>query len=160
MDENSDNMHLLYIQKQEQLLLENLRAKVDYEIKMQILNDRVNQQLEQIKQLQMSLQTQQDLNKQAVESFERVSVENNIMKETIKRLEDRTKQLEVGAHELTTRTIEYTNAKSVYEKRIKDLQTELNRQAEELERLYNQPNSKRKKKPELLVEQPTDSGTF
>jgi chromosome segregation ATPase len=160
MDENSDNMHLLYIQKQEQLLLENLRAKVDYEIKMHILNDRSNQQLEQIKQLQMTLQTQQELNKQAVESFERVSFDNNTLKATVARLEERTKQLEVSAHELTTKTIEFNNARNAYESRIKDLQTELNRQAEELERLYNQPNSKKKRKPELLVEQSTDSGTF
>ena len=160
MDENSDNMHLLYIQKQEQLLLENLRAKVDYEIKMHIFNDRFNQQLEQIKQLQMTLQTQQELNKQAVESFERVSFDNNTLKATVARLEERTKQLEVSAHELTTKTIEFNNARNAYESRIKDLQTELNRQAEELERLYNQPNSKKKRKPELLVEQPTDSGTF
>lgn len=168
MDENSDNMHLLYIQKQEQMLVENIRSKIDYEIKMQILNDRAKQHQEQVNQLQMALQTQQDLNKQAVESFERVSVENNGLKETIKRLEDRTKQLEAGAHELTTKTIEYTNAKAVYENRIKDLQTELNRQTEELQRLYNQSNSVKKnkqrvvaeKKPELLVEQSTDSGTF
>ena len=82
------------------------------------------------------------------------------MKATVARLEERTKQLEVSAHELTTKTIEFNNARNAYESRIKDLQTELNRQAEELERLYNQSNSKKKRKPELLVEQPTDSGTF
>lgn len=160
MDENSDNMHLLYIQKQEQIIVDNLRSKIDYEIKMHILNERINQQLEQTKQLQMTLQTQQELNKQAVESFERVSIENNSLKETIKRLEEKTKQLEVGSHELTTKTIEFNNAKNVYENKIKDLQSELNRQVQELERLHNQPSSKKRKKPELLVELSTDSGTF
>ena len=160
MDENSDNMHILYIQKQEQLLLEHIRGRVDYEIKMHILNDKVYLLTEQVRTLQMSLQTQQEINGQALESFERVSEENFNLKNISKKLEQKVTELETGASELTTKVIQFNNEKSTYEKRIKDLQTEINRQAEELERLYNQSSSKKKKKPELLVEQPTDSGTF
>lgn len=172
MDENSDNMHLLYIQTQEQLLLENLRGKVDYEIKIRILNEKLNGLTEQTRQLQMTLQSQQDINKQAIESFERVSEENNGLKrvleedrdrfrESSKSLEQKIRELETGTHELTTKVIQYTNEKSNYERRINDLQTELNRQREELERLYNNTSSKqKKKKPELLVEQPEETGIF
>jgi chromosome segregation ATPase len=160
MDDNSDNMHLLYIQKQEQLLLEHIRGRVDYEIKLHILNDRVTKLTEQANHLQMTLQSQQDINRQAIESFERVSEENFRLKDISTRLEQKVAELESGSSELTTKVIEFNNQKSSYEKRIKDLQTEINRQSEELERLYNQSNPKKKKKPELLVEQPTDSGTF
>ena len=100
------------------------------------------------------------INGQALESFERVSEENFKLKNISKKLEQKVTELETGASELTTKVIQFNNEKSTYEKRIKDLQTEINRQAEELERLYNQSSSKKKKKPELLVEQPTDSGTF
>jgi dynactin complex subunit len=108
----------------------------------------------------MTLQSQQDINRQAIESFERVSEENFRLKDISTRLEQKVAELESGSSELTTKVIEFNNQKSSYEKRIKDLQTEINRQSEELERLYNQSNPKKKKKPELLVEQPTDSGTF
>lgn len=171
MDENSDTMHLLYIQKQEQIIVDNIRSKIDYEIRMQILNDRINKHQEQVNQLQMTLQAQQELNKQAVESFERVTLEkNNLVQShnsektglmnTVKMLEEKVRELEKGAHELTTKTIEFNNSRTVYENRIKDLKSEINRQVQELDRLHNQLSSKKKKKPELLVEQPTDSGTF
>jgi chromosome segregation ATPase len=160
MDENSDNIHILYIQKQEQLLFEQIRGRVDYEIKMHILNEKIKVLTEQVRTLQMSLQTQQEINKQAIESFERVSEENFKLKNISEKLEQKVTELETGASELTTKVIQFNNEKSSYEKRNKDLQTELNRQSEELERLYNQPNSKKKIKPELLIERPTDSGTF
>lgn len=172
MDEQSDNMHILYIQKQEQLLLDNIRGKVDYEIKIHILNDKINSLTEQLRQTQMNLQTQQDIGRQAIESFERVSEENNGLKNRLTeeqnkfkdvtgRLEQKVRELETGAHELTTKVIQFNNEKANYERRVKDLQTELNRQTEELERLHNNTNSKQKKrKPELLVEQPEETGTF
>ena len=161
MDEQSDNMHILYIQKQEQLLLENVRGRVDYEIKIHILNEKINGLTEQLRQTQMNLQAQQEINKQAIESFERVSEENFRLKDVSSRLEQKVADLEKGASELTTKVIQFNNDKANYERRIKDLQTELNRQTEELERLYNNTNSKpKKRKPELLVEQPAESGTF
>lgn len=172
MDENSDNMHLLYIQKQEQLLVENMRSKVDYEIKLHILSEKNNNLIEQIKQMQHAFQNQQDIGKQAIDSFERVTNENNMLKsrleeeqtkfkEVSSRLEQKIRELETGAHELTTKVIQFSNERSNYEKQIKDLQIEINRQTEELERLHNNTNSKqKKKKSELLVEQSTDSGTF
>jgi len=161
MDEQSDNMHILYIQKQEQLLLENVRGKVDYEIKIHILNDKINSLTEQLRQTQMNLQTQQDIGRQAIESFERVSEENFRLKDVSSRLEQKVADLEKSASELTTKVIQFNNDRANYERRIGDLQKELNRQTEELERLYNTPNSKqKKKKPELLVEQPEETGTF
>ena len=39
--EQTDNVTLLYIQKQEQLVLEYVRRSLDYEIKMHMLNERV-----------------------------------------------------------------------------------------------------------------------
>jgi len=161
MDENSDNMHLLYIQKQEQLLLENVRGKVDYEIKIHILNDKINSLTEQLRQTQMNLQTQQDIGRQAIESFERVSEENFRLKDVSSRLEQKILELETEAHELTNKVIQFSNERTNYEKQIKDLQIEINRQTEELKQLHNNTNSKqKKKKSELLVEQSTDSGTF
>mgnify|MGYP003351838628 CR=1 FL=1 len=51
MDENSDNMALVYIQKQEQIVLEYVRKQVDYEIKMHIMNDNMLKANEKIKEL-------------------------------------------------------------------------------------------------------------
>mgnify|MGYP003333898811 CR=1 FL=1 len=94
MDENSDNMHILYIQKQESLLLENVRNKIDYEIKLHILNDNLNKLLEQNKQLQISLQQQQEINSQAISSFERISEENIELKNNNMIAQNKIKTLE------------------------------------------------------------------
>ena len=90
-----------------------------------------------------------------------MSEENFRLKDVSSRLEQKVADLEKSASELTTKVIQFNNEKANYERRVKDLQIELNRQTEELERLHNNTNSKQKKrKPELLVEQPEETGTF
>ena len=149
MNESNEQLQLLYIQKQEQLLLENIRTRLDYEMKLHLLNDRLNTSIEKINELQHTLESQHHINKQAVESFERISIEKEQLKSTISLLESKNKELETAAHQLTTKTIEFNASKEKYENRIKDLQVEINRQSQELESLYNEANSKKSKKLEV-----------
>lgn len=159
MDENSDNMHILYIQKQEQLLLENIRMRMDYEIKLHIMNEKVNQSDVQLRQLQYNLEQQQTINSQALSSFERVSEENRALNLTINNLNEKIVRLEESSNKYVSEHIELIRKNSENEKIIKDLKTEINRQNEELTKLYNDSkSSKKKQKQELLQE--TNNSTF
>ena len=137
MEQQGENVTLLYIQKQEQTILEYVRKQIDYEIKLHLLNDNINKQNEKIKELSEIIDRQSNIINQASASIEVLTEENRIFKEN-----DKTKDL----YDLTNIKLELQNKLSHEERKNKDLEIELARQNEELTKLYNSDNSLKKKK--------------
>ena len=137
MEQQGENVTLLYIQKQEQTILEYVRKQIDYEIKLHLLNDNINKQNEKIKELSEVIDRQSNIINQASASIEVLTEENRIFKEN-----DKTKDL----YDLTNIKLELQNKLSHEERKNKDLEIELARQNEELTKLYNSDNSLKKKK--------------
>lgn len=146
MDENSDNMALVYIQKQEQIVLEYVRKQVDYEIKIHIMNDNILKANEKIKELTDQLINQQNISQQAINSFERLNAEFNDYKLLHQQNEELVKKLENDKNNQITENIKLKESLLAEQKRNNDLQQELSRQNDELTKLYNEENSKKKVK--------------
>ena len=146
MDENSDNMALVYIQKQEQIVLEYVRKQVDYEIKIHIMNDNILKANEKIKELTDQLINQQNISQQAINSFERLNAEFNDYKLLHQQNEELVKKLENDKNNQITENIKLKESLLAEQKRNNDLQQELTRQNDELTKLYNEENSKKKVK--------------
>ena len=136
MEQQGENVTLLYLQKQENIILEHTRQKVDYEIKIHLLNDKINQQNEKIKELIETVERQSSIIQQATSSIEILTEENRTFKEN-----DKTKDL----YDLTNIKLELQNKLSHEERKNKDLEIELARQNEELTKLYNESIPKKKK---------------
>jgi chromosome segregation ATPase len=118
MDDDSqarDSFLTLYIQKQEQLLLDYLRKNIEAEIKVAALTNSF-----------------QDATLQYEESQKQVELQNDMMQQAAKGLESTTlekKQLEEKEKELNNKIIEITNN---YENRIKEYETVISQTRQEL----------------------------
>ena len=122
----------LYVQKQEQLLLDYLRKSIEAEIKVVALTSSI-----------------QDISSQYEESQKQVELQNDMMQQAAKGLEITTlekKHLEEKEKELTNRITELTNnyetrikdIQNSYETRVKDTQTSYETRIRELETVYGQ----------------------
>ena len=136
MEQQGENVTLLYIQKQEQTILDYVRKQIDYEIKLHLLNDKINEQNNKLKELFETAEKQNSIIQQATASIEILSEENITLKNN-----DKTKDL----YDLTNNMIELRNKLAIEERKNRDLHTELSRQNEELSKLYNEEVPKKKK---------------
>ena len=103
-EQQGENVTLLYIQKQEQLILEQSRKHVDYEIKLHLLNDKLNQHIEKIKELIQTIETQNNIINQATASIELLTEEK---KEIIKK--DKTEEFQQELFVLSSENAELKN---------------------------------------------------
>ena len=146
-EQQGENVTLLYIQKQEQTILEYIRKQVDYEIKLHLMNDKLNQHIEKIKELIQTVETQSNIINQATNSIEILTEEKKLISQN-----DRTEEFQKTIFDLTNSEIELKNKINILERKNLDYQSELARQNEELTKLYNQEGSSKKKNKKLLDE--------
>ena len=173
MEQQNENVTLLYIQKQEQIILEYVRRSLDYEIKLHLLNDKINEQNNKIKELTQVIENQNSIVQQATVSIESLTEENRTVKandrtkelsEAIEKQNFTIHQLNSSVHSLTEENkilknndktkefydmtnnmIELKNKLEIEERKNKDLQSEILRQNEELTKLHNEGIPKKKK---------------
>lgn len=144
-EQQNENIALLYIQKQEQTILEYIRKQMDYEIKLHLLNDKANQHAEKIKELSAIVESQSNIISQAKNSIEILTNDNNNLNLIKVAQEDKIQQLEKNIFDIDNDLRQHKKMNESNNKRIADLQIELDRQNDELTGLYNSKKIKLKK---------------
>lgn len=146
MDENSNDMTLIYIQKQEQVIIEFVRKQIEQEIKIHVLNENLRKANEKIEQITNTINMQNELIQQSATSIETLTIDRNKLQEKedthIKKIEKLEKDIFNLSNELRVINDKYNNELVIGN----NYKIELDRQNEELTRLYNLENSKKKTK--------------
>lgn len=146
MDENSNDMTLIYIQKQEQVIIEFVRKQIEQEIKIHVLNENLRKANEKIEQITNTINMQNELIQQSATSIETLTIDRNKLQEKedthIKKIEKLEKDIFNLSNELRVINDKYNNELGI----SNNYKIELDRQNEELTRLYNLENSKKKTK--------------
>lgn len=112
----------IYTQKQEQLLLEYIRKAIDLEIKFVSASSTLKVLEEEVKNLQEELINQTEINQQAVNGLEAVTVERNSLKEKMERMNNDIQATAQG----------HNNRVQGLENRIRELETQLASSGEEI----------------------------
>ena len=145
MDENNNDMSLIYIQKQEQVVVEFVRKQVEYEIKVHVLNDTVNKLNEKIEQLNNTVNIQNNIIQQSSSSIETLTLDRNRLQSREDNYIEKIEKLEKDVYDLTN---ELKTVNDKYQKQLSvsnNYKIELERQNEELTKLYNSESSSKKK---------------
>jgi chromosome segregation ATPase len=144
-EQQNENVTLLYIQKQEQCIIDYVRKQLDYEIKLHLMNDKLNQHIEKIKELSTIIDNQNSIVSQASNSIEMLTEENMNLQKIKFSYEEKVEKLQKTIFELDTDLKQYKKTNESNNKKIADLQIELDRQNDELTELYNSTKKKPKK---------------
>lgn len=146
MDENNNDMSLIYIQKQEHVIIEFVRKQVEYEIKVHVLNENLRKANEKIEQITNTINMQNELIQQSATSIETLTLDRNRLQDKedthIKKIEKLEKDIFNLSNELRDINDKYNNELKISH----NYKIELDRQNEELTRLNNLENSKKKTK--------------
>lgn len=146
MDENNNDMSLIYIQKQEQVVIEFVRKQVEYEIKIHLLNENLKKANEKIEELNNTINIQNNIVQQSASSIETLTLDRNRLQSREDNYIEKIEKLEKDVFDLSN---ELNTIKDKYNNELKisnNYKIELARQNEELTRLYNLENSKKKTK--------------
>lgn len=175
MDELEGQVNYLksYVQRQENLLLDNIRKSIDFEIKILSLKNSLQEMTLKYEESQKQIEIQNEMMQQAANGVEGLTLQ---LKESQanelnlnKKVEELREQNSVCRNEKYTVTQELQQARleietlkqgdSLEQERLKELREEYNRQTAELSQLYKenedlkskQPiNKKNKKEPAIL----------
>jgi chromosome segregation ATPase len=145
MNENNNDMSLIYIQKQEQVVVEFVRKQVEYEIKVHVLNDNIKTLNEKIEQLNNTINIQNNIIQQSSSSIETLTLDRNRLQSREDNYISKIEKLEKDVFDLSN---ELSLIKDKYQKELSvsnNYKIELDRQNEELTKLYNSENSSKKK---------------
>jgi chromosome segregation ATPase len=146
MDEQNNDMSLIYIQKQEQVIIEFVRKQVEYEIKIHVLNENLKKANEKIEQNNNSINIQNELLQQTSTSVQTLTIDRNRLQDRedihLKKIEKLEKDIFNLSNELKEKDDKYHNELKI----SNNYKIELARQNEELTRLNNLENSKKKTK--------------
>jgi len=146
MDENNNDMSLIYIQKQEQVVIEFVRKQVEYEIKIHLLNENLKKANEKIEELNNTINIQNNIVQQSASSIETLTLDRNRLQSREDNYIEKIEKLEKDVFDLSN---ELNTIKDKYNNELKishNYKIELDRQNEELTRLNNLENSKKKTK--------------
>jgi predicted RNase H-like nuclease (RuvC/YqgF family) len=144
-EQQNENVTLLYIQKQEQCIIDYVRKQLDYEIKLHLMNDKLNQHIEKIKELSTIIDNQNSIVSQASNSIEMLTEENRNLQNINSSYKEKIEKLEKTIFDIDNDLRQHKKMNESNNKKIADLQIELDRQNDELTGLYN-PNKKKPKK--------------
>ena len=146
-DNEQNNYALLYAQRQEQLLFEQIRKTIDAEIKALIATKSSNDFQLKYEESQKQVEIQNSLMQQAANSVERLTIEN---KKYEKSIEDLRKSLTECRNELSDSRSKSSSSEeeiNLINARIKELKEEYNRQTAELSELFKENQELKSKLP-------------
>ena len=180
MDEvEQSNYNALYSKRQEQILIEQIKKNIDYEVRLTMFITALEETRSKLEEATKNSESQNDITQQAIRSVEdltiknkqlQVEIENNLKR--ISDLEARNADKERNIRELTQNRDELVENYNNSSTRIKNLERELERQRNEMQQIYdenvsikknleeNNPNkqiNKNKKPRETLVASPEDN---
>lgn len=124
--EARDSYLTLYIQKQEALLLDYLRKTLDLDIKVIALTNTLKDWEDKYDASQNQVKLQNDMMDQAAKGIEVVTIEKKQLEEKVTELNNRITEI-LNGHEVRVQEL-----KASYDNRINDLETNLGKAREEL----------------------------
>ena len=93
-DEQQNNYNLLYVQRQEQLLVEAIRKSIDLEVRVSIFSKAIQDQRAEYDNLNNQLEVQIDINNQACVSVEDLTMKVHDYEHKTKTLQEKIQVLE------------------------------------------------------------------
>lgn len=132
-----------YIQRQEQLLLGNIRKNLEYEIKIESLNAAVTEISGKYEESQKQVEIQNEMMQQAANGVEAVTIEKKKLENTIKNLEQMLSNKKNEYDNLNKTVMDNRNEfdrckeeRSNLQSELKEIKEEYKRQTEELNKLF------------------------
>ena len=152
------NYNLFYIKRQEQLLFEQIKKGIEYEVRLTML-------IGSYEETKKNLEQQNEINQQAMRSIEDLTIKNKNLQSENERLAAKVPGFENAIHENNKLQVTLAAERDNLAFRLGDLQKEMKRQQDEMQILFdenvelkaaleivNQKKTINKKKP---VETPT-----
>lgn len=127
------NYNLFYIKRQEQLLFDQIKKGIDYEVRLTML-------IGSYEEAKKNLEQQNEINQQAMRSIEDLTIKNKNLQSETERIAAKVPSLENAIHENNKLQVNLAAERDSLTFRFGDLQKEMKRQQEELQNLFNENN--------------------
>lgn len=137
-DEQQNNYNLLYVQRQEQLLVEAIRKSIDLEVRVSIFSKAIQDQRAEYDNLNNQLEVQIDINNQACVSVEDLTMKVHDYEHKTKTLQEKIQVLESNYGNLSIIKNEVQSNLSGCQARLEEVNREFERQKGELQTLYDE----------------------
>ena len=157
---DNENYALIYIQKQEQFILEIVRKSINLEVQIISLTNKINEFEKLYSESQNSVSQQNEMMEQAANSIKELTVKS-----------EKYEKLKSDYSNINNERDKILSANHILNKKINELMHEINRQNDEMKKLYDEneelknkiPKKKTRKKSEIkLLEENNleDDNTF
>lgn len=131
------NYNIMYAQRLDILLQEQIRKTIDVEVRLSLVNDNLQEYVGKYNESQKQVEIQNEIMQQAATSIETLTIENKNYKsqneEMIKRISGLENKMNFTDEEKTN--IQTSNGQK--DNKIKELEREIARQKQELQTTYN-----------------------
>ena len=125
------NYNLFYIKRQEQLLFDQIKKGIEYEVRLTML-------IGSYEEAKKNLEQQNEINQQAMRSIEDLTIKNKNLQSENERIVAKVPSLENAIHENNKLQVTLAAERDNLTFRLGDLQKEMKRQQEELQNLFNE----------------------
>jgi chromosome segregation ATPase len=134
------NYNALYIKRQEQILLEQIKKNIDYEVKLTMLFDSLKETRNELEEFKQNNNVQNEVLQQATRSIEDLTNKNKNLQNEFEKISGKLPVLEKTINEInkTKETITVERDNLLF--RFNDLQKEMKRQQEEMQSIFNENN--------------------
>jgi chromosome segregation ATPase len=137
-DDQQSNYNLLYVQRQEQLLVEATRKTIDLEVRASLLSKALQDQRAEYENLQNQLEVQIDISNQACISVEDLTMKIKEFENKAQAYQEKIQVLESNYGNLTANKNEIQSSLGDCQTRLEEVNREFERQKGELQDLYNE----------------------
>ena len=156
--DNKENQYLtLYVQKQEQLMLEYIRKSIDLEIRSMILGNVVKDISTKYEESQDQIKVLNGSMDQAVKGLDALTVDKKMFEERVSQYENRIKQLEKELSETLVEKNQFGNELSTVKGQIDDYRRSSEESRRELQRQTEELNSIHREMEELRAMKGSDT---
>jgi chromosome segregation ATPase len=125
------NYNLFYIKRQEQLLFEQIKKGIEYEVRLTML-------IGSYEEAKKNLEQQNEINQQAMRSIEDLTIKNKNLQSENERIVAKVPGLENAIHENNKLQVTLAAERDNLTFRLGDLQKEMKRQQEEMQNLFTE----------------------
>jgi chromosome segregation ATPase len=125
------NYNLFYIKRQEQLLFEQIKKGIEYEVRLTML-------IGSYEEAKKNLEQQNEINQQAMRSIEDLTIKNKNLQSENEKIAAKVPGLENAIHENNKLQVTLAAERDNLTFRLGDLQKEIKRQQDEMQNLFNE----------------------
>jgi DNA repair exonuclease SbcCD ATPase subunit len=149
-----NNYNSYYIKRQEQILLDQIKKGIDYEVRITMLFDALKESRAQSEEFKNSVDASNELFLQATRSIEDLTVKNQNFENTVKNLESQIQNLSKNKHDLESSKNEIQNQLNSQISRNDGLEREMKRLNEEMKMFFEENNQLKSLVEELKPKKP------